>query len=261
MTDFTNLQIDIEDRIALVTIRRLQVLNALDGKTMEELEAAFRGGLADSGVGAVILTGAGEKAFVSGTDISELVDLDPLEARTKSGRGQDVLEMIEKFPKVVIAAINGFCLGGGCELALACHIRVAAREARIGFPEVKLGVIPGYGGTQRLPRAVGKGKAMELMLSGESISGEEAQRIGLVNRVVELEELIPECQALAAKILTNGPLAVRYSIEAINNGLEMPLYEATRLERTLFALASVTEDMREGIRAFLEKRAPQFKGK
>lgn len=261
MTDFRNLQIDIEDRIALVTIRRPQVLNALDGETIGELKAVFQGELSDSGVGAVILTGAGEKAFVSGTDISELVDLDPLGARTKSGLGQDVLEMIEKFPKVVIAAINGYCLGGGCELALACHMRVAAREAWIGFPEVKLGIIPGYGGTQRLPRAVGKGKAMELVLSGESVSGQEAERIGLVNRVVELEELIPECQALAAKILANGPLAVRYSIEAINNGLEMPLYEATRLERTLFALACATEDTREGIRAFLEKRAPQFRGK
>jgi len=261
MSDFTNLQIDIKEQIALVTIRRPKALNALDTETLRELEVAFRGILSDANVGAVILTGAGEKAFVSGTDITELVDLDAFGASAKSGCGQDLLGIIEKFPKVVIAAINGYCLGGGCELALACHIRVASREAQIGFPEVTLGIIPGYGGTQRLPRLVGKGKAMELILSGESINSEEAARIGLVNRVVELGELILECRLLAAKILANGPLAVRYSIEAINNGLEMPLYEATYLERTLFALTCVTEDMREGIRAFLEKRVPRFKGK
>ncbi len=261
MDEFRYLKIEIEDRIALVTLNQPEVLNALNQATMEELEEAFLERLKQDDVGAVILTGAGEKAFVAGGDIKELAALDPLEARLKSRQGHRLLELIEGFSKPVIAAINGFCLGGGCELALACHIRIAAESAQIGLPEVKLGLIPGYGGTQRLPRLVGKGKAMEMILSGESIGAQEAERVGLVNGVVSREDLIPRCRELAARILTNGPLAVRYCMEAINSGLDMPLPEATRLEASLFSLCFATEDMKEGTRAFIEKKKPQFKGR
>ena len=261
MAEFRYLKIEIEDRIALVTLDQPEVLNALNQATMEELEEAFLERLKQDDVGAVILTGAGEKAFVAGGDIKELAVLGPLEARLKSRQGHRLLELIEGFSKPVIAAINGFCLGGGCELALACHIRIAAESAQIGLPEVKLGLIPGYGGTQRLPRLVGKGKAMEMILSGESIGAQEAERVGLVNGVVPREVLIPRCRELAARILANGPLAVRYCMEAINSGLDMPLPEATRLEASLFSLCFATEDMKEGTRAFIEKRKPKFKGR
>ena len=261
MAEFKNLIIEIEDRIALLTLNQPEVLNALNQRTLEELEGAFLKRLAQDDVGAVIVTGAGDKAFAAGADIKELAVLDPLKARVKSRQGHRILERIEGFSKPVIAAINGFCLGGGCELALACHIRIAARSAQIGLPEVKLGLIPGYGGTQRLPRLVGKGKAMEMMLSGESVDAEEAHRIGLVNVVVSLKDLIPRCRQLAAGILANGPLAVRYCIEAINSGLDMPLQEGTRLEASLFGLCCATEDMKEGTQAFIEKKKPQFKGR
>jgi len=260
MSEFKILKIDVENQIALLTISQPEVLNALTETTMEELERAFLNRLKEADVGAIILTGAGEKAFVAGADIKELAQLNPLDARLKALRGHALLEVIEGFPKPVIAAINGYCLGGGCELALACHLRIASENAQFGLPEVKLGLIPGYGGTQRLPRLVGKGRAMEMILSGESISAQEAARIGLVNSVVSRENLIPKCRELAEKILRNAPLAVRYSIEAINTGLEMPLQEATRLEATFFGLACATEDMKEGTRAFTEKRKPQFKG-
>ena len=260
MSEFKILKLEVENQIALLTISQPKVLNALNETTMEELESAFRNRLKEDDVGAIILTGAGEKAFVAGADIKELAQLNPLDARLKARRGHELLEMIEGFSKPVIAAINGHCLGGGCELALACHLRIASENAQFGLPEVKLGLIPGYGGTQRLPRLVGKGRAMEMILSGESISAQEAARIGLVNRVVSRENLIPECRELAEKILRNAPLAVRYSIEAINTGLGMPLQEATRLEASFFGLSCATEDMREGTRAFTEKRKPQFKG-
>ena len=261
MAEFRYLNIEIEERIALVTINQPEVLNALTQATMEELEEAFLKILTEDDVGAIILTGGGDKAFVAGADIKELAQLGPLEARAKSRQGHGLLNRIESFPKPVIAAINGFCLGGGCELALACHIRIAAESAQIGLPEVKLGLIPGYGGTQRLPRLVGKGKAMEMILSGDSIGAQEAQRVGLVNGVASLKDLIPRCRELAARILANGPLAVRYCIEAINSGLEMPLQEATRLEASLFSLCCATEDMKKGTRAFIEKKKPQFKGR
>ncbi len=261
MAEFKNLKIEIEDRIALLTLNQPEVLNALNQSTMEELEEVFRKRLAQDDVGAVIVTGAGDKAFAAGADIKELAALDPLEARAVSRQGHRILEVIEGFSRPVIAAINGFCLGGGCELALACHIRIAAESAQIGLPEVKLGLIPGYGGTQRLPRLVGKGKAMEMILSGESIGAQEAQRIGLVNGVVPLKDLISRCRELATRILANGPLAVRYCIEAINSGLDMSLQEATRLEASLFSLCCATQDMKEGTRAFLEKKKPQFKGR
>jgi enoyl-CoA hydratase len=261
VAEFKNLKIEIEDRIALLTLNQPEVLNALNQSTMEELEEVFRKRLAQDDVGAVIVTGAGDKAFAAGADIKELAALDPLEARAVSRQGHRILEVIEGFSRPVIAAINGFCLGGGCELALACHIRIAAESAQIGLPEVKLGLIPGYGGTQRLPRLVGKGKAMEMILSGESIGAQEAQRIGLVNGVVPLKDLISRCRELATRILANGPLAVRYCIEAINSGLDMSLQEATRLEASLFSLCCATQDMKEGTRAFLEKKKPQFKGR
>ena len=260
MSEFKILKIEVENQITLLTISQPKVLNALNETTMEELESAFGNRLKEADVGAIILTGAGEKAFVAGADIKELAQLNPLDARLKALRGHELLELIEGFPKPVIAAVNGYCLGGGCELALACHLRIASENAQFGLPEVKLGLIPGYGGTQRLPRLVGKGRAMEMILSGESISAQEAARIGLVNSVVPREELIPKCRELAEKILRNAPLAVRYSIEAINAGLEMPLQEATRLEASFFGLSCATEDMREGTRAFTEKRKPQFKG-
>ncbi len=261
MAEFSNLKIEIEDRIALLTLNQPEVLNALNQSTMEELEAVFHKRLAQDDVGAVIVTGAGDKAFAAGADIKELAALDPLEARAVSRQGHRILEVIEGFSRPVIAAINGFCLGGGCELALACHIRIAAESAQIGLPEVKLGLIPGYGGTQRLPRLVGKGRAMEMILSGKSIGAQEAQRIGLVNGVVPLKDLISRCRELATRILANGPLAVRYCIEAINSGLDMSLQEATRLEASLFSLCCATQDMKEGTRAFLEKKKPQFKGR
>jgi len=261
MSDFRNLEVNIKDRIALVTIRRPKVLNALDADTVDELEIVFGERLIHPDSAAVILTGSGKKSFVAGTDINELVGIDSQKAKIKSGRAQAVFKMIERFPKVVIAAINGYCLGGGCELALACQIRVAAKEAQLGFPEVKLGIIPGYGGTQRLSRLIGKSRAMEMILTGESITAQQAERVGLVNSVVDQKELLPECQRLANKISANAPLAVRYAIEAINDGLEMPLYDAIRMERTLFALSCATEDMKEGVKGFIEKRDPQFEGK
>ena len=261
MRVFKKLKIAIEDRVALVTINQPEVLNALNEVTIEELEKAFCERLRQDDVGAIIVTGAGEKAFVAGADIKELAEMDPLGGRVRSIRGHRLMELIENSPKPVIAAINGFCLGGGCELALACHMRIAAEKAEIGLPEVKLGLIPGYGGTQRLARLVGKGRAMEMILSGESISAQQALTIGLVNKVVAAEDLIPQCRKLAEKILLNGPLAVRYCIEVINNGLEMPLGEATRLEATFFGLSFATGDMKEGTCAFIEKRKPEFKGK
>jgi enoyl-CoA hydratase len=261
MSEFDRLKIQVKDQVALVTIDQPEVLNCLNEAMLDELERAFSGRLKQEDLGAVIVTGAGEKAFVAGTDIKELAQLDPLEARLKSSRGHQLMELIEGFPKPVIAAINGFCLGGGCELALACHLRLASEKAQIGLPEVKLGLIPGYGGTQRLPRLVGKGRAMKMILSGESINAQEALEIGLVNEVVAAGQLIARCREVAGEILQNGPLAVRYSLEVMNVGLEMPLREATRLEATFFGLCCATKDMHEGTRAFLEKRKPKFQGK
>ena len=261
MSDFERLKIQVKDQVALVTIDQPEVLNCLNEATLNELGRAFSGRLKQEDLGAVIVTGAGEKAFVAGVDIKEVARLDPLEARLKSSRGHRLMKLIEGFPKPVIAAINGFCLGGGCELALACHLRLASEKAQIGLPEVKLGLIPGYGGTQRLPRLVGKGRAIKMILSGESISAQEAFEIGLVNEVVAAGKLISRCREVAGEILQNGPLAVRYSIEVINDGLEMSLGEATRLEATFFGLSCATQDMHEGTRAFLEKRKPKFEGK
>ncbi len=256
-----NLKVQVDGRIALVTVDRPQALNALNSATLDELEALLSGLEKDSNVGAMILTGGGEKAFVAGADLKELARLGAAQARQTALRGQAIFSAIENFPKPVIAAVNGFCLGGGCELAMSCHIRIASENARFGQPEVKLGLTPGYGGTQRLPRLVGKGRALELILSGEMIDAAEAFRIGLVNRVVATADLLAESRKLAAKILANAPLAVSLSIEAVNRGCDIPLKEALSLEAALFGVACSSQDMREGTSAFLEKRPPQFQGR
>jgi enoyl-CoA hydratase len=215
----------------------------------------------DAAVRGVILTGAGEKAFVAGADIGELATQSPVEGQERSIRGQKVLDRIERLGKPVVAAVGGFALGGGCELALACHVRVAYENARLGTPEVKLGIMCGYGGTQRLPRLVGKGRALEMLLTGEMVDAQEALRIGLVNRVVPKEKLLAESEALLRKMLANGPVSLRFTLAAVNDGLEMPLDEAQRAEATLFGLICSTGDMKEGTKAFLEKRPAKFQGK
>jgi len=261
MTDFQNLHCETKNHLAYVTIDRPKVLNALSMAVMDELRRAFAAAKDDPEVRLVILTGAGEKAFVAGADISELALQTPIAAKEYTHRGQAVLDAIENLGKPVIACINGFALGGGCELALACTLRLASENARLGQPEVKLGLIPGYGGTQRLSRLVGKGVAMQLVLTGEVISAAEALRIGLVNEVVPTAELIPRAEAIAAKIIANAPLAVQYAMEAVNHGLDMTLAEGLYLEATLFAICCTTEDKSEGTRAFLEKRQAEFRGK
>jgi len=261
MPDFQNLRYETKNKIAYITIDRPKVLNALSMAVMEELRRAFDAAKDNPEVRVVILTGAGEKAFVAGADISELGQQTPIAAKEYTHRGQAVLDAIENLGKPVIACINGFALGGGCELALACTMRLASEHAKLGQPEVKLGLMPGYGGTQRLPRLVGKGVAQQLVLTGEMIYAAEALRIGLVNEVVPAAELIPRAEAIAAKIIGNAPLAVQYAMEAVNRGLDMTLAEGLYLEATLFAVCCTTEDKTEGTRAFLEKRAAEFKGK
>jgi enoyl-CoA hydratase len=262
MTDhrYQHLLVEVKDRVAVVTVNRPDKLNALNERVMEELDAAFAALGADPDVGGVILTGAGEKAFVAGADIGELAQQGPVGGRAKSIRGQAVLDRIEALGKPVLAAVNGFALGGGCELALACHLRIASENAKLGTPEVKLGLMCGYGGTQRLPRLVGRGRALELLLTGEMVDAQEALRIGLVNRVVPLARLQAEADGLLRKMLANGPISLRFTLDAVGAGLEMPFAEAQGHEATLFGLLCSTEDMREGTRAFLEKRPARFKG-
>ncbi len=247
--------------IGYVTIHRPEKLNALNQKVMAELSACFEDIHEDTEVRAVILSGAGEKSFVAGADVSELAAQDPVQGKQTSTRGQKILDFIEDLGKPVIAAVNGYALGGGCELAMACTLRIASENARFGQPEVKLGIIPGYAGTQRLPRLVGKGRALELILTGEPISAQEAYRIGLVNQVVAAKDLIVAAEALARKIMANGPLAVKFSIEAVKHGMEMTQEEGQFLEATLFGLCCTTADMKEGTRAFLEKRPATFLGR
>jgi enoyl-CoA hydratase len=247
--------------IAVVTVNRPDKLNALNAGVMAELERAFGEAAGDPEVGGVILTGAGEKAFVAGADIGELARQSPIEGRETSLRGQRLLGRIEDLGKPVVAAINGFALGGGCELAMACHLRVASEKAKLGTPEVKLGLMCGYAGTQRLARLVGKGRALELLLTGEPIDAAEAHRIGLVNRVVPAERLMQEAEDLLRKMLANGPLSLRFSLQAVNAGLDMPFDRAQEHEATLFGLLCATEDMKEGTQAFLAKRKPQFGGR
>jgi enoyl-CoA hydratase len=258
---YENLLYEKRDGIAFVTFNRPKVLNALNRKTMEELQQVLLDARGDEGVRVLILTGAGEKSFVAGADIGELSLQTPVKGKEFSIFGQGVIRLLETMGKPSICAINGFALGGGCEVALACTIRIASKTAKLGQPEVKLGIIPGYGGTQRLARLCGKGVAQELCLAGEMIGAEEALHIGLVNHVYEPGELLPAAEALAKKIIANAPVAVRYAMEAIERGVEMPQEEGLFLEATLFGLACATEDMREGTRAFLEKRAAKFLGK
>jgi enoyl-CoA hydratase len=258
---FEQITYEVREAVATVTIAREAKLNALDSKTIGELLRAVLMAKVDSGVRAVILTGAGPKAFVAGADIGEMSDLTPEGARRFAERGQQLTRLIETLDKPVIAAVNGFALGGGCELALACHIRVASETAKFGQPEVKLGLLPGFGGSQRLPRLVGRGRALELLLTGGTIGAEEAFRIGLVNRVVSSGDLVATTRAVALQIAANGPLAIEYCLAAVASGAEMPLEEALRMEAALFGLCFASEDMREGTRAFLEKRKATFTGK
>jgi enoyl-CoA hydratase/carnithine racemase len=261
MAELSNVLYETRGSIAYVTLNRPKVLNALSQAAWADLKTAFEQARDDAAVLGVILTGAGDKAFIAGEDISELAHATSVDAEMSSRSGQAVLDLIENLGKPVIAAVNGFALGGGCETAMACTIRVAAEHARFGQPEVKLGIPPGAGGTQRLPRLVGKGRALQIILSGEMISAEEAHRIGLVNEVVPAAELIARCEAILTQILANAPLAVRFALEAVNKGMETSLAAGLVLEASVFAICAGTEDKREGTAAFLEKRAPHFQGK
>jgi len=258
---YDNLLFEVNEKIARITFNRPNVLNALNRKTMDELGDCLKKVRADDDIRVLILTGAGEKAFIAGADINELSQQTPVVGREYTLYGQEIVHRLETLGKPVIAAINGFALGGGCELALACTLRIASRNAKLGQPEVKLGIIPGYGGSQRLPRLCGKGVAHELILTGEMISAEEALRVGLVNRVVESSDLLATAEAIAKKIIANAPLAVKYALEAVEHGMEMPQEEGLYLEATLFGLSCATQDMREGTRAFLEKRPAEFEGR
>jgi len=258
---YDNLLFEVREKVARITFNRPNVLNALNRKTMDELGDCLNTVRADDEIRVLILTGAGEKAFIAGADINELSQQTPVNGREFTLYGQEIIHRLETLGKPAIAAINGFALGGGCELALACTLRIASRNAKLGQPEVKLGLVPGYGGTQRLPRLCGKGVAHELILTGEMISAEEALRVGLVNRVVDSAELLATAEAIAKKIIANAPLAVKYAMEAVAHGMEMPQEEGLYLEATLFGLCCATQDMREGTRAFLEKRPPKFEGR
>jgi enoyl-CoA hydratase len=257
---FENLLLDWDGPVVVVTINRPKVLNALNTLTIDELRRAMLELKADPVVRAVVLTGAGEKAFVAGADIKELAVQTPAQGKEHAQLGQHVFDVVENLGKPVIAAINGFALGGGCELAMACTLRLAADTARLGQPEINLGITPGYAGTQRLPRLVGKGVALDLLLTGRQMTAEEALRIGLVNRVVPAAELLPEAKKLAAELAAKAPIATQYIIEAVNRGLEVSFDKAQFLEASLFGLVASTADMREGTTAFLEKRKPTFKG-
>ena len=256
-----NLLYEKKGAIAYVTLNRPKVLNALNQRTWENLRTAFEDARDDAQVRGVILTGAGDKAFIAGADISELAQVTAVEAEKSSSYGQEVLNLIENLGKPVIAAINGFALGGGCETAMACTIRVATEHAKFGQPEVTLGLIPGGGGTQRLPRLIGKGRALQIILSGEMISAQEAFRIGLVNEVVPAAELTTRAEAILKRIFSNAPVAVKYSLEAVNKGMETSQAEGLSLEASLFGLCAGTEDKNEGTQAFLQKRPAQFHGR
>jgi len=258
---FETLSYEKKGAIAYVTVNRPKVLNALNAATIRDLRTAFEDARDDGAVRGVILAGAGGKAFVAGADIAELARVTAVEAAEMTSRGQAVTSLIENLGKPVIAAVNGFALGGGCELAMACTIRLATEKAMFGQPEVKLGVIPGYGGTQRLPRLVGRGRALQLILSGGMIGAEEAYRIGLVNEVVPADGLIARAEAILQQIFGNAPLAIKFAIEAVNKGLETSQAEGLVMESSFFALCAATDDKKEGTSAFLEKRASKFAGK
>ena len=260
-TTHKNLIVERKGAITTLVVNRPEVLNALNRETLAEIEAVALAFTADPEQGALIVTGAGEKSFISGADIGELAPLDPRGAEEVSRMGQRVVGALERAPKPVIAAINGYAFGGGCELALACHMRLASENAVLGLPEVSLGIIPGYGGTQRLPRLVGPGRALELILSGRRVKADEAESIGLVNRVVPLASLREEAEKLAQSILKNGPLAVAAALEAVHRGTQLPLDQGLRFESSLFGVLAASEDMHEGLKAFLEKRPARFQRK
>ena len=256
---YENLLTENRDGIFWITINRPDKLNALNRLTLDELEQVVMEIEDQDSVLAVVVTGSGEKAFVAGADIGELNSLGPVEAKEFSLRGQGIFNRLERLSKPVVAAVNGFALGGGCELAMACHLRVASSNAVFGQPEVKLGLIPGYAGTQRLPRLVGRGRALEIILTGNNVIAEEAERIGLVNSVCEQGELVECVEKLLRRILGNGPLAVSHCIEAVNHGLDLPFDDACLLEATLFGVGAASDQMSEGTAAFLEKRKPEFR--
>ncbi len=256
---YENLKLNNEDGVLWITVNRPDKLNALSTATMEELGSAADQAAADDQVSAVVVTGAGDKAFVAGADIAELNQLGPIQAKEYALRGQEVFARFEGLAKPVVAAVNGYALGGGCELAMACHFRVASSNAVFGQPEVKLGLIPGYGGTQRLPRLVGLGRAIEILTTGRNVGAEEAERIGLVNRVCDPVELTQTVNQLLGSLLANGPRAVGHCIEAAYHGLDMPFDDGCLLEATLFGVGAASPEMREGTAAFLEKRKPNFR--
>lgn len=255
------LLIERDGAVVIVTINRPLVLNALNGQTIDELHRLMLDLQADASVRAVVLTGAGEKAFVAGADVNELAVLTPVEGAEHARRGQRVFDLIEHLGKPVIAAVNGFALGGGCELALACTVRLAADTARFGQPEINLGIVPGYGGSQRLPRIVGKGLALEFLLTGEMVSAERAFQIGLVNKVVPAAELVAQARTMAQTLAGKAPLAAQYILEAVHHGYDMPLADGQFLESSLFGVIASSEDAKEGTRAFLEKRRAEWQGK
>jgi enoyl-CoA hydratase len=257
---FQTLLVSVADRIATVTINRPDKLNALNAQSKSDLKEFFTQAKTDDAIGIVIITGAGEKAFVAGTDIGELTVLDVEGGKQFSEGGQSVFDLIQHLGKPVIAAVNGYALGGGCELAMACHIRLAAENAKFGQPEVNLGIIPGYGGTQRLARLVGIGKAAELIFTGNHVDAHDALRVGLVNAVFPGADLMPAAQAMAKTIISKGQIAIRMSLKALNASLETPLSEGLRVEAALFGECCGTEDFKEGTKAFLEKRKPAFSG-
>jgi enoyl-CoA hydratase/carnithine racemase len=261
MLRLANVLYEKKDAIACVTVNRPNVLNALNKRTWADIRTAFEDARDDAAVHGVILTGAGNKAFIAGADINELARATALDAERASRFGQEVLDLIENLGKPVIAAVNGFALGGGCETAMACTIRIAVDTAKFGQPEVTLGLLPGGGGTQRLPRLVGKGRALQLILSAEMISAQEAYRIGLVNEIVPAADLLARAEAILRKIASNAPMAVKFALTAVNKGLQTSQDEGLLLEASYFGLCAGTEDKKEGTSAFLEKRAPQFRGR
>lgn len=261
MTDLNYVNVEWDGELAIVTIDRQEKLNALNADVVGEIGEVFESLRDDDDVRGVVLTGAGQKAFVAGADIGELAKMDPVSGVRISRDGQDVFRAIELFPKPVVAAVGGYALGGGCELALACHMRIASERGQFGLPEVGLGIIPGYGGTIRLARLVGLGRAIEMILTADPVKAERAHAMGLVSAVVEPDELLDEAKALARKVTTKGPVAVRLALESIYRGLDTPTGEALDFESALFGLLASTDDMREGMQAFLEKRKPDFKGR
>ena len=258
---YETLLFEVRDRVAFITINRPDKLNALNDRVVAELSEAAGRIAAEDEIRGAIITGAGQKAFAAGADIGELAGQGPFEGKARALKGQAMLRRLETCGKPVIAAINGFALGGGCELALACHLRIAAEQAKLGQPEVKLGIAPGYGGTQRLPRLVGRGPALQMILTGEAIDAQQALRIGLVSQVVPASELLAAAETMMRAILKNAPLALRLALEAVERGLDMTLEEGLLLEANHFGLLASTRDMKEGLTAFLEKRAPRFEGR